>query len=209
LKRSPAFPPGETRRTCPVRPLPLECGCLHKVVPQGNGTLHGICQCDPPQCGTYTVLADERVTWELDWPKIGRALCRAFGLDFKIAKLALYNTIQIGSWSREAIPAILTLPASQRELLHSITMLVARLNRGFILFAPTARHLGLAAKELLATLGAIFIPLDTHITLERSAKRHPSHEPQGRARLSPARRAADATEGGALDNIDEILSFSR
>jgi hypothetical protein len=158
-------------------PCPWKCGCFHKIVPQDNGTLHGLCQCDPPTCGAYTVLPAERVTWELDRPKIGRALCRAFGLDFKIAQLGLYHTIQIGSWSVDAIPAILTLPASQGEFLHTLTLLIARLNRPFILFAPTARHFGLAPKELLATLGAIFIPLDSHLNLSLNHPSGPSSSP--------------------------------
>src|SRR2546421_7518985 len=41
--------------TADAVPCPWNCGCLHKVVPQGNGTLHGICQCNPQACGTYTV----------------------------------------------------------------------------------------------------------------------------------------------------------
>src|SRR5437867_1198147 len=67
-------------------PCPWNCGCLHKIVPRIDGTLAGICQCEPQKCAEYTVVAEERVPWDLDLPKLGRGLCRAFGLDFKIAK---------------------------------------------------------------------------------------------------------------------------
>jgi hypothetical protein len=144
-------------------PCPWKCGCSHKVVPRSNGTLAGICQCTRADCDEYTVLPEERITWELDWPKIGKTLCRPFGLNFKMAKLGLYHTIQIGSWSRESIPAVFTIATSQSELMHTVTALVARLNRPFILLAPTAKHVGLAAQELLSTLGAIFIPLEKHL----------------------------------------------
>ena len=149
-------------------PCPWSCGCLHKVVPRENGTLAGICQCNPANCGEYTVVTEERIPWDLDWPKLGRALCRAFGLDFKIAQLGLFNTLQIGTWEKDAVPAILTIPGSQREFLHAVTMLVARLGRPFILFAPTDRHFGLAAKELLSNLGSVFLPLSDHLTLSPS-----------------------------------------
>ena len=71
----------------PFVPCPWGCGCLHKVVPRENGTLAGICQCDPRKCQEYTVFEEERISWHLDWSKLGRGLCRAFGLDSKIAQL--------------------------------------------------------------------------------------------------------------------------
>ena len=158
-------------------PCPWNCGCSHKVVPRDNGTLAGICQCATPHCGEYTVLPEERISWELDWAKLGRELCRVFGMEFKIAKLGLFNALQIGSWSlrpvgapglqpREAVPAVLFIPSSDREFLHAVTMLVAKLGRPFILFAPTNKYYGSAAKEVLGNLGAGFFPLDTHVGLD-------------------------------------------
>src|SRR5205814_5225202 len=107
----------------------------------------------------------ERVTWELDWPKISQVLCRAFSLQPKIVKLGLYNTLQIGSWSSDAVPAVLSLATNSVEFLNIVAVLVARFGRPFILFAPTAKHLGLAAKELLTNLGSAFFPLDAHLAL--------------------------------------------
>src|SRR2546422_8366394 len=45
-------------------PCPWNCGCSHKVVPQRNGILHGICQCKVQACDTYTVLPDEMIPLE-------------------------------------------------------------------------------------------------------------------------------------------------
>jgi hypothetical protein len=154
-------------------PCPWKCGCHHKVVPRENGTLAGICQCARPNCGEYTVLPYERVTWELDWPKISQVLCRAFSLQPKIVKLGLYNTLQIGSWQTPrtasddgGVPAVLTLATNPVEFLNIVAVLVARFARPFILFAPTAKHVGLAAKELLTNLGSAFFALEAHLALK-------------------------------------------
>ena len=66
----------------------------------------------------------------------------------------------------DAVPAILTLPSSSRELLHTTTQLVARLKRSFILIAPTNRHFTNTASELLETIGSIFLPLDRYLTIQ-------------------------------------------
>jgi hypothetical protein len=153
-------------------PCPWKCGCHHKVVPRDNGTLAGICQCVPAKCGEYTVLPYERVTWELDWPKISQVISRAFSLQPKIVKLGLYNTLQIGSWHAPrtptddgGLPAVLTLATNSVEFLNIVAVLVARLARPFILFAPTAKHIGLAAQELLTNLGSAFFPMDSRSLL--------------------------------------------
>src|SRR6266568_8258818 len=96
-------------------PCPFNCSCFHKVVPQENGTLHGVCQCSPQRCETYTVLPDEIIPLELDWPKITQVLCRAFRLQPRTVKFGLYNTLQIGAWSADAVPVILTLSMSRPE----------------------------------------------------------------------------------------------
>src|SRR6266702_4709644 len=142
--------------TAQAVPCPWNCGCAHKIVLQGNGTLHGICQCNPQACGTYTVMPEEMIPLELDWPKLAHVLCHAFGVQEKVVKLGLYNTVQLGAWSADAVPVILTLASSRPEFLNTIAVLIARLGQPFILFAPTNRHLGPGAKELLANTGAAF-----------------------------------------------------
>ncbi len=158
--------PDETAQSVPC---PWNCGCSHKVVLQGNGTLHGMCQCESQACGTYTVMPDEMVPLELDWSKLAHVLCQAFGVQEKVVKLGLYNTLQLGAWSADAVPVILTLASSRPEFLNTIAVLVARLGQPFIVFAPTNRHLGLAAKELLANTGAAFFALEDHLLLQSSS----------------------------------------
>jgi hypothetical protein len=148
-------------------PCPWSCGCSHKVLPRDNGTLAGICQCNPQKCGEYTVLPEEMIPWELDWSKIPRVLCRAFDLQPKIVKLGLYNTLQIGFWGRDEIPAILTLASNPVEFLNIVAVLVTRFARPIILFAPTNRNIGASAKELLGNIGAAFFSLDAHLILEQ------------------------------------------
>jgi hypothetical protein len=172
-------------------PCPWKCGCYHKVVPRDNGTLAGFCQCAWSNCGEYTVLPCERVTWELDWPKISQVLCRAFGLQPKIVKLGLYNTLQIGAWQAHrsasdegCVPAVLTLATNPVEFLNIVAVLVARFARPFILFAPTAKSVGLAAEELLSNLGSSFFPLDSHLALAPAPAPSPRGEGRGEGELS-------------------------
>ena len=40
----------------PFVPCPWNCGCLHKVVPRENGTLAGVCQCNPANCTNTPLL---------------------------------------------------------------------------------------------------------------------------------------------------------
>src|SRR5258706_1844456 len=173
-------------------PCPWNCGCLHKVVPRENGTLAGICQCAWSRCHEYTVVEDERIPWDLDWPRLGRSLCREFGLDFKIAQLGLFNTLQIGTWSKDAIPAILAIPASQREFLHAVTMLVAKLGRPFILFTPTNRQVAPAALETLTNLGSVFLPLESNLTLSPNLTRNPNRTGDQVGRAAPGHRVPSA-----------------
>ena len=157
-------------------PCPWNCGCLHKVIRFNSDTLHGICQCNPQRCQTYTVVPEERVTWELDWPKLSRSLCQAVQFQHKIVKLGFYNTLQIGVFPGSAgvpagdVPAILTLAFNSVEFLNILAVLVARFGRPFILLAPSAKPLGPGAKDLLRTTGSVFVPLDAHLAFDSQSR---------------------------------------
>jgi hypothetical protein len=105
---------------------------------------------------------------ELDWSKLASILCRAFGFTAGNVKLGLFNTLQIGSWSTDALPVILTLSSSSPEFLNTIAGLIARLAQPFILLTPTDLHLGLAAHKLLANTGAGCFTLQDHLRLDQS-----------------------------------------
>jgi hypothetical protein len=161
------------------------CACTHEVIDQtpeayaelgipdyyGRNPNHSdyiaLCRCDPPTCHHDHVpltRADVEL-WSLNWTKLARALCHAFGLNYQFADLKPYNTHQIGSWSADAVPVILTLQ-SQRGFFYSvITELIARLRQKFILLAPTAKHFDANCQELLANANAAFFPLDSNVIL--------------------------------------------
>jgi hypothetical protein len=144
-------------------PCPWNCGCLHKVVPEDNGRLLGKCQCETRLCGDYTVMPEERICLEIDWPKLGRVLCGALGAEPRSARLGLYNTFQIGSWSAEGLPVVLSLCSNPVELLNAIATVTARFGQPFILLTPTGRHLGAAGRELIASAGAAWFALAEHV----------------------------------------------
>jgi len=104
----------------------------------------------------------------LSWSRLGRALSEALSLDLRPADLRLQQTRQIGAWSSNAVPVILTLPASASDLRNMVATLVARLRCPFILLGPTHRHLDAPGQELLASGGAAFLPLDQIVRLEKN-----------------------------------------
>jgi hypothetical protein len=167
------------------------CACTHEVYiqtdlpspnPIGRGTegegsvstidsqvvtIESLCRCDPPTCrhDHVTLTRADVELWSLNWTKLARALCHAFSLNYQFADLRPCNTRQIGSWSADAVPVILTIQ-SQRGFFYSvITELIARLHQKFILLAPTAKHFDAGCQELLANANAAFFPLDSNVIL--------------------------------------------
>src|SRR6266446_5127997 len=118
----------------------------HSTASHFASPLIAVCRCYPGRCDSFSLTVEDVTSLELDWPKLGRALCRAFGLVSKPANPGLFNALQIASWSpdlsrqstaaADAIPVILTIPSSSRELLHIAATLIARLGHPFILLAP-------------------------------------------------------------------------
>jgi hypothetical protein len=130
-------------------------------------TIESLCRCDPPTCrhDHVTLTRADVELWSLNWTKLARALCHAFSLNYQFADLRPCNTRQIGSWSADAVPVILTIQ-SQRGFFYSvITELIARLHQKFILLAPTAKHFDAGCQELLANANAAFFPLDSNVIL--------------------------------------------
>ena len=56
------------------------------------------------------------------------------------------NTCQIGSWSADAVPVLLTLQTDRHVFRNVLAELALRLKTRFILFAPTADHLDAVAR---------------------------------------------------------------
>lgn len=106
----------------------------------------------------------EAETWlELDWSRLGKALCAAFGLNRKELDLPIPGTRQVGSWSVDAVPVILMIQTERRMFRHAICELALRLHAPFILFAPTSSHMDVACQELLSHARAGFFALDSQV----------------------------------------------
>ncbi len=156
-------------RAQPARsvPCPRECGCAHEVVRHPDGSLVAVCRCEPWSCEDLSLTLADVTLWELSWSRLGRSVCKAFGLDGRLAKLGLPNTLQIGSWSAVAVPVILTIPSDRQVFQRVVAELVGRLRQPFILLAPTNTHLDAACLELLHHARAAFFDLQSNLVLTR------------------------------------------
>jgi hypothetical protein len=147
-------------------PCPHGCGCAHEIIRHADGSVVGVCVCaDLGGCPDLHLSAEHIVVWELNWSKLARGLCQAFGLESKTASFDLGHTRQVGSWSAEAVPVILTIQSQRDHFLHAVGQLAARLRQKFILLTPTHRWVDAAAKEILAQAGAEVFCLDSHLLL--------------------------------------------
>jgi hypothetical protein len=158
-----------------------------------EGELVGVCQCESWNCDDLPLTVDDVTLWTLSWPRLGRGLCQAFGLQSNTADLHLPGTRQVGAWSAEAVPVLLTLQSEREEFLFILGQLAARLRQPFILLAPTSRHLDAAGKELLANVGAGFFDLASHIEFSNAGGLRPRVAPgELFARFNPQPKEAVA-----------------
>ena len=139
--------------------------------------LVAVCRCESGSCPDIPLTPADIEIWELNWSSLGRALCRALGLDPRSAELPLYNTRQIGSWSADAVPVFLTIQTEPEDLRWAIAELVARLQNPFILLAPTATHFNANCCELLTHVKAGFFALDSIVLLTDHATLRPIKPP--------------------------------
>jgi hypothetical protein len=146
-------------------PCPRNCGCAHEVIQHSDGSLVGVCRCESWNCEDLCLTATDIASFQLSWPHLGQAICKALGLKPKSAENALPGTRQIGAWSADAVPVILTVQSQAVDFRRVVAELVARLGRRFILLAPTPAHFDVASQELLVRAEAAFFALDAHLTL--------------------------------------------
>jgi len=167
-------------------PCARQPGCALAVTRQPDGSILGKCEhragllpinhqlsaFDPLACPPTSLTTADLTPLAINWPKLSRALCKALGLDRKAADFGLPATHQIGSWSADAVPVILTIQNEPRDFLFVTGQLAARLRQKFILLAPTSRLVTAAAQEILANTGAAFFPLETTVTLTPNGTLH-------------------------------------
>jgi hypothetical protein len=129
---------------------------------------------------------------EVSRPRLGHALCKAFGLASRHVGLPIPATFQFGSWSTDAVPAVLTMQVENAAFRRAVAELAAALRQSFILFAPTADYLDAPAKSILENHGAAFFALNSHVILTPQGTLQPTRAPgELFARFTPQPKDAD------------------
>ena len=132
---------------------------------------------DSLHCPEFPVSASDLEIWELNWNRLARTLCVALELDPRFAALNLLNTCQIGAWSADAVPVILTLQPDRDGLRFVVSELLARLRQQFILLTATNKNLDARIHELLASVGAAVFPLETTVSFTENGVLRPRLRP--------------------------------
>ena len=151
-------------------PCPRECGCAHAVVRHKDGDIVAVCCCEPSHCADISLTPTDIEVLELNWPKLGRAIAKAFGLTQRETETGVPGAIQIAAYGDEALPVILTIQHDRDAFRQTVTALAAHLRGRFILFAPTAVFMDAPTRQLLAASNAVFFPLDSTIRLSPAGR---------------------------------------
>ena len=146
-------------------PCPRDCGCAHRVVEHPDGSLVGVCDCDPWNCDDIPLQAEDVVILQLNPAKLGGAIAKAFSCERRLADFGLPNTWQVAAYSADAVPVILTIQNEEVSFRRVVAELTARLRKQFFLFAPTNRFMAGPSSELLQNVQAVFFDLESHFTL--------------------------------------------
>ena len=160
-------------------PCQRRCGCRHRVILRhDNSGAIAACCCAPPNCADFDLSIADITPLIVNRQKLGRALCLALGLTSKFSDLPPPNTHQLGSWSTDAVPVILTFQNDYDELRSVISELGMRLRqKPFILLAPSSQFFTATCQELLAGTHAGFFGLDSIVTLSESGLLLPKRSP--------------------------------
>jgi hypothetical protein len=199
----PAFSRAFLKRCVePVRNYlcPIGCGCVHEVTGHVDDSLVAVCRCESRACEDLDPSRADAAFYELSRTRLGRALCRAFGLGAHRAELGLPNTRQVGTWSADAVPVILTVHSERWLFRQATAEWAAPRKQPFILLAPTASAVAAIGKELLSNVGAGFLaskdcvrlnPDATLQSLKAPRELFARLQPQAKDELEPdmARRA--------------------
>jgi hypothetical protein len=185
----------ESPNLAQLLPCPRGCGLAHDIICRQDDSLIATCGADPNQPRDIPLTREEITPWEVSWSKLGRALFEILELHGKPAPLPLPNTLQIGAWSADGVPVILTVQVCGATFRRVVAELVARLQRRFILLAPTSYHCNAPCQELLAHARATFFPLETTVLLSAN-RRLRTTRPPGElfAQFTPPRNETDESE---------------
>ena len=199
----------ESPNLAQLLPCPRGCGLAHDIVSRPDGSLMATCCGDPSQPQEIPLTLADITPMEVSWSKLRRVLCEALGLHDKPAALAPPNTIQIGAWPADGMPAILTIQVCRATFRHVVAELAARLQGPFILLAPTSDHFDAPCQELLAHARAGFFPLETTVLLGENGRLRPV-KPPGElfAQFTPSRKETDESEAARVFRLfGELLGM--
>lgn len=135
-----------------------------------HGRFVAVCRCEPWNCEDIILTADDVVLLELNWPKLRRAIASAFNCQDRRADFGLPGTHQIGAWSSDAVPVILTIQQEHESFRQVVAELVARLRKRFILLAPTRRFVDGPCLELLENAKAELFDLESQMLIESDGR---------------------------------------
>jgi len=170
----------------PALSLPCSLGtsCSYHIIPvaeQSSGLrhqlFHGLCQRStqhpesgtwPPTCPPIQLTLADITPLELSWTRLARSISKAFGLNSKFSALSIPHTVQVGTWSADAVPVILTIQTERHHFRQVVCELIARLRQRFILFAPTSEFFDALCQELILAANAGLFSLDIALTLTQS-----------------------------------------
>lgn len=190
---------------------PSDCGCDHLIIRRhdGDGAV-GVCRCFSPCCPDIPLTRPDITTLEVCQTRLGHALCTAFGFDSRYADLPVANTFQFGSWSSDAVPAILTIQVQTPHFRRAVAELAAQLRQPFILFAPTSDFLDAPSKSILENHRAAFFDLQTNVILTDHGTLQPTRVPgELFARFTPQPKEMDTDSAARLFAIVQKLDTDK
>jgi hypothetical protein len=172
---------------------PNGCGCDHLVIVRHDGAgAVGVCQCSHRSCPDIPLAPPDFTALRVNSARLGNALCKAFGFAPRQTGLPVPNTFQFGSWSADAVPAILTIQVQNSAFRRAVAELAAQLRQPFILFAPTSDFLDAPAQSILENHRAGFFPLSRHVVLTDHGTLQPTSVPgELFARFTPQPKEID------------------
>jgi hypothetical protein len=144
-------------------PCPHGCACAHGLVPRLDGLLAAVCACDPSCCDDFTVTPAEAALLELNWTRLGLALCSALKADARDTDLGVAGARQIGAFSSAAVPVVLSVQEGRRDFQTAVAGVIASVGKPFILLAPTSQFVDGLSLGRLKGAGARFFDLESHV----------------------------------------------
>lgn len=146
-------------------PCPNVCGRMREVVGRADGSFVALCACEPWNGDDLPLAAADVVLLELNWSRLGRALCGALECDVRDTDLGLRGARQLGAFSPAAVPVVLSIQDDRDNFRLALDAVAARLGKPFILLAPTSGFLDAGGLEILRGARAEFFDLESNLTL--------------------------------------------